>query len=105
MNLTLAAGMEKTGEGGDRSQFYVKGGWIANFFDIGSSHFAIDAARTANLPSSSDQGWTIGAAFVQMLDDFGVEFYTKIAVYNLDRDNDPNVDQIMAFTVGSRVKF
>ncbi len=105
LNLTLAAGMEKTDDGGNRSQLYIKGGWIANFFDFGSSHFAIDAATLANLPTSSDESWTVGAAYVQRVEDYGVELYAKVSVYDLDRDNDPSVDQIMQFTVGSRVKF
>ena len=105
LNLTLAGGMEKTDTGGDRYQGYIKGGWIANFFDFGSSHFGVHAARTGNLPTPSDMGWTVGAAYVQRLEDFGTELYTKLSVYDLDRDNDESVDKIIALTAGSRVKF
>ncbi len=105
LNLTVAGGEEKTGSGGDRYQLYLKGGWIADFFDFGSSHFGLHGARTGNLPTSGDEGWTLGTAFVQRLEDFGIELYTKLSVYDLDRDNDPSVDQIVTITAGSRVKF
>jgi predicted porin len=105
LNLTVAGGEEKTDSGGDRYQLYLKGGWIADFFDFGSSHFGLHGARTGNLPTSGDEGWTLGTAFVQRLEDFGIELYTKLSVYDLDRDNDPSVDQILALTFGSRIKF
>ena len=105
LNLTFSSGAEKTDSGGDRNQIYLKGGWIANIFDFGSSNFGVHGARTSNLPTPSDDAWTFGAAFVQKLDDFGAELYTKFSIYDLDRDNDASVDQIHALTVGSRVKF
>ncbi len=105
LNLTVAGGEEKTGSGGDRYQLYLKGGWIADFFDFGSSHFGLHGARTGNLPTSGDEGWTLGTAFVQRLEDFGIELYTKLSVYDLDRENDPSVDQIVVLSAGSRVKF
>ena len=107
LNLTLAGSMEKTdsGAGGDRSQLYLKAGWIVNIFDFGSSHFGVHGALTDNMPTPGDEGWTVGVGYVQRLEDFGTELYTKFSVYDLDRDNDPSVDQILALTFGSRIKF
>jgi len=107
LNLTLSGGMEETdsGAGDNRYQLYAKGGWIVDLFDFGSSHFGVHGARSDNLPTPGDEGWTVGVGYVQKLEDLGAEFYTKFSVYDLDRDNDSSVDQILALTFGSRIKF
>ncbi len=105
LNLTLSSGMDKSKNGGNPSNVYVKGGWIANFFDWGESRFGIDFTRSNNNPTPSDSGFSVGGAFVQAVPDFGAELYTQLRWYTLDRNNERSVHDIVVGSVGTRVKF
>lgn len=105
LNLTLSSGFDESDDGGNPSSYYLKVGWIADFFDFGSTNFGVDVNRSVNNPTPSDSGWSFGGAVVQNISDFGLQLYSQVRYYELDRNNDPSVDGITAFTVGTRIKF
>jgi hypothetical protein len=102
LNLTVSSGMDQA-DGGNPSNFYVKGGWIANFFDIGSTNFGIDYTLSDNNPAPSDHGFSVGGAVVQNLSNFGTQLYSQVRLYDLS--SDPSTEDIVVGTVGTRVKF
>jgi hypothetical protein len=105
LNLTASTGFDESDDGGNPSSYYLKVGWIADFFDFGTTNFGVDVNRSVNNPTPSDSGWSVGGAVVQNVADFGLQLYSQVRYYVLDRNNDPSVDGITAFTVGTRIKF
>jgi hypothetical protein len=58
-----------------------------------------------NLPTGRDEGYSVGGAVVQQIEDFGTELYVQYRLYSLDRDGAPSVQDINVGTIGMRVKF
>ena len=105
LNLTLSAGLQERDNQGDASNFYTKAGWLTKFFSLGETAFGVDYTRSVNLPTGRDDGYSVGAAVVQQFQDYGTELYLQYRLYSLDRDADPNVQDINVGTIGARVKF
>lgn len=105
LNLTLSAGLLDRDNQGDPTNLWAKLGWIANLFDFGYTAFAVDYDRSLNLPTGTDDGYSVGAAVVQSLDKFGTELYLQYRVYSLDRGSIPSVENMNVGTVGARIKF
>ena len=105
LNLTLSAGLLDRDNQSDPTNFFAKPGWIANFFDVGYTAFSVDYTRSLNLPTGTDDGYSIGAALVQSLDKFGTEIYLQYRLYSLDRGSGPSVEDINVGTIGARIKF
>jgi cell division protein FtsL len=105
LNLTLSAGLQERDNQGDAENTYVKVGWLTRFFSFGETAFAVDYTRSLNLPTGRDDGFSVGAAAVQQFEDYGTELYVQYRLYSLDRDADPNVQDINVGTIGARVKF
>jgi len=105
LNLTLSAGMLDRDNQDDPTNLYAKLGWIAKFFDVGPSAFGVDYTRSLNLPEENDEGYSVGVAVVQSLDQFGTELYLQYRFFSLDRDSGPSVEDISVGTVGARIKF
>jgi hypothetical protein len=105
LNLTVSSGFDESDDGGNPANYYIKAGWIAEFFDFGSTNFGVDFTRSVNNPTPSDEGWSTGIAAVQNVSDFGLQLYGQLRYYDLDRNNAPDVDPITAFTTGARLKF
>ena len=105
LNLTLSAGLQERDNQGDASNFYTKVGWLTRFFSFGETAFGVDFTRSMNLPTGTDDGFSVGAAAVQQFEDYGTELYVQYRIYSLDRGADPNVQDINVGTIGARVKF
>ena len=105
LNLTFSAGLLERDNQGDASNFYTKAGWLTRFFSFGETAFGVDYTRSVNLPTGRDDGYSVGAAAVQQLEDYGTELYIQYRIYSLDRDADPNVQDINVGSIGARVKF
>ena len=105
LNLTCSAGLLQRDNQGDASNFYTKVGWLTRFFSFGETAFGIDYTRSMNLPTGRDDGFSVGAAVVQQFEDYGTELYLQYRIYSLDRDAEPNVQDINVGTIGARVKF
>lgn len=105
LNVTLSAGLQERDNQGDAENTYVKLGWLTRFFSFGETAFGVDYTRSLNLPTGRDDGFSVGAAAVQQFEDYGTELYLQYRIYSLDRDGDPNVQDINVGTIGARVKF
>jgi hypothetical protein len=105
LNLTVSAGLLDRDNQGDPTNLWVKPGWIANFFDFGYTAFAVDYDRSLNLPTGTDNGYSVGAAVVQSLDKYATELYLQYRLYSLDIGSGPSVENINVGTIGARIKF
>jgi len=105
LNLTMSAGLLDRDDEGDPTNFYVKGGWLTRFFSVGQTGFGVDYARSLNLPTGRDDGYSVGIAAVQQFENFGTELYLGYRLYSLDRDVERRVEDMNVGTVGARVKF
>jgi len=105
LNLTLSTGLLEHDSQSDGKNYYVKIGWIADFFSFGETAFAIDYDKTENQPTEDDDGYSAGVAVVQFFKNYGVELYALYRKYSLDRDVEPEVHDIDVVSIGSRVKF
>ena len=105
LNLTLAGGLKEQDNFGDSTNAFVKGGWIADFFSFGNTAFSLDYTKSTNFPTGSDDGYSVGLAVVQALDNYGTELYAQYRLYSLDRDGEAGFEDINVGTVGARVKF
>ena len=97
--------MKERDNQGDAKNYYAKAGWLTRFFSFGQTAFGIDYTQSVNLPSGRDEGYSFGGAAVQQFEEFGTELYLQYRLYSLDRDRDPDVQDIKVVTVGARVKF
>jgi len=105
LNLTLSAGLQERDNQGDAENTYVKLGWLTRFFSFGETAFGVDYTRSLNFPTGTDDGFSVGAAALQQFEDYGTELYVQYRIYSLDRDAEPNVQDINVGTIGARVKF
>jgi hypothetical protein len=105
LNLTFSGAMREKDNQGDSTNLYAKGGWIADFFSIGNTAFAVDYTQSTNFPTGSDDGYSVGLAAVQFLEDYGTELYAQYRLYSLDRSGGAGFEDINVGTVGARVKF
>ena len=106
-NITLAGGQQDFDEqitSDDPSYWYGKLGYRADLFSSGESAFAIDYGQWQNFAADGDQADSIGLAFVQIVKDWGTDFYISYRWYGLDRDN-ADFDDINGVMAGARVKF
>ncbi len=105
LNLTFAAGQDDLDVGdNDPVFYYVKLGWIANFFNIGPTAFAIDYGYSEEIALEDDEAQTYGLFAVQHLSDWGAELYTGVRNYDLDTDV-TDTDDVFVWMTGARFKF
>ena len=105
MNFTLSSGKLERDNQSDPYNFYGKIGWLRKFFSVGLTAFGIDYTRSMNLPTVTDDGYSIGAAAVQEFEKLGTEVYMLYRLHSLDRDVEPDVHDINLLSIGTRVKF
>ena len=105
LNLTLSAGLLERDHQDDAKNFYAKAGWLKRLFSFGETAFGVDYTRSLNLPTGSDDGYSVAASAVQQFEKFGTEFYLLYRLYSLDRDVAPSVHDISVGSIGARVKF
>jgi len=105
LNLTLSAGLLERDSQDDAKNFYAKAGWLRRFFSFGETAFGVDYTRSLNLPTDSDDGYSVGVAAVQQFEKYGTEIYSLYRLHSLDRDVEPDVHDISVVSIGTRVKF
>ena len=105
LNLSLSAGLQERDNQDDAQHFYGKLGWLNRFFTIGETAFAVDYIRTPNQPTENDEGYSVGATAVQFFEEYGTELYFLYRLHSLDRDVEPEVNDINVLSIGTRVKF
>jgi hypothetical protein len=105
LSLTLSSGFDG-GTGGDTPySVYGKLGWDTRLVSLGPTGFGLDSAWNENLDEDGDQGWSLGVAAVQVLENYGIELYSQFRWYSVDRDQAPSFDDIFLGTLGTRVRF
>ena len=105
LNLTLSAGLLERDNQDDAGNLYGKAGWLTRFFSFGETAFGVDYTRSLNLPTDSDDGYSVAAAAVQQFEEYGTEIYLLYRLHSLDRDAAPSVQDISVGSIGARVKF
>jgi len=105
LNFTLSGGMQEVDRQSDPSNVYAKIGWRTDLVSYGKTSFGIDYAWSDNLTTENDDGNSFGFAAVQQFNDYGAELYAQFRNFSLNRDVEPNVEDLNVFTVGTRVKF
>ncbi|MEN8728197.1 MAG: porin [Desulfuromonadales bacterium] len=105
LNLALSTGGKKRDDQDDATNLFVKAGWLANFFSVGKTAFSIDYTIGEGLPVEDDDTESYAATVVQRFDKYGTELFAIYRLYELDRDEEPNVHDIGVASMGARVKF
>jgi predicted porin len=105
LNFTLSSGKLERDDQSDPYNFYGKVGWLKNFFPFGWTALAVDYTRSVNLPTDSDDSYSIGAVIVQSFEKYGMELYGLYRLHSLDREVEPSVHDIGVVSIGTRVKF
>jgi len=105
LNFTFSAGKQEVDSQDDPSNLWVKVGWRTDLIAAGKTSFGIDYGWSDNITTENDDGSSFGVAAVQHFNGFGTELYAQFRNFSLDRDADPNVEDLNVFTVGTRVKF
>lgn len=102
LNFSLASGQRR--KGGDGRYYYLKTGWIGNFWSVGSSAFSIDYNRSQDFNGTSDRATAVGIAYTQNFDRQGLEGYLGYRRYSLN-DNAASYQNASSFLFGSRWRF
>jgi predicted porin len=105
LNFTFSAGLQEVDNQGDPSNLWGKLGWRTDLVSYGKTSFGIDYGSSENVTTDSDEGHSYGVAAIQELDNYGAELYAQFRVFSLDRDDDPNVEDLKVATIGTRIKF
>jgi predicted porin len=105
LSLTVSSGYDGGTDGGTPYSVYGKLGWDTRLFPFGPIGFGVDYDWNENLLEGGDRSQSVGIAAVQSLENWGIELYTQLRWYTVDRDADPGLDDIWLGTVGTRVRF
>lgn len=106
LNLTLAGAILEKVAPEDRTNLYIKLGWLGNLTSLGYTAFGADYTRSEHVAQAGDRAWSVGAAMVQAFEKWATEVYFQYRVYALDRaGGTAPVANINVGTFGARVKF
>ena len=105
LSFTVSSGYGGGADGDEPFNLYGKLGWDTELNSLGMTGFGIDATYNENIDQEGDEGQSFGLAVIQLIEQFGVELYGQVRWFTLDRDQAPNVDDIVVGTIGTRIKF
>ena len=92
-----------TAAGAEAPKCAAVGGAIG--FDFGETKTAIDFTRAWDVTDQGDRSTSYGAFLVQDIDDYGLQLYTGYRNYDLNRDDDLDLDDIHVWSMGMAVNF
>jgi hypothetical protein len=110
-SVTVAAGQKEYSnvaatDADSESYYYGKLGYIADFWSVGTTAFAIDYGKYDEFDHIKDgKASTYAFYIVQNLKDWGTELYTGYRIHTLDDLAGTQFDDIGAFFLGMRLKF
>jgi hypothetical protein len=110
-SVTVSAGQKKYSnvaatDADSESTYYGKLGYIADFWSVGTTAFAIDYGKYDEFDHVKDgEASTYAFYMVQNLKNWGTELYTGYRIYTLDNRSTEDFDDIGVFFLGMRVKF
>ena len=88
------------------STYYGKLGYMADFWSVGTTAFAIDYGKYDEFDHVKDgEASTYAIYIVQNLKNWGTELFTGYRIYTLDNRTTEDFDDIGVFFLGMRVKF
>jgi hypothetical protein len=88
------------------STYYGKLGYMADFWSVGTTAFAIDYGKYDEFDQVKDgEASTYAIYIVQNLKNWGTELFTGYRIYTLDNRTTEDFDDIGVFFLGMRVKF
>ena len=105
LNFTFSAGKQEVDSQDDPANVWAKIGWRTDLIAAGKTSFGIDYGWSDNLTTEDDDGNSFGVAAIQSFDDYGTEIYAQFRNFSLDRDVEPDLEDLNVFTVGTRVNF
>ena len=105
LSLTVSSGFDGGTGGGTPYNVYGKLGWDTQLFRVGPTGFGLDYTWTENYDFEGDQGQSVGLAAIQVLSRYGIELYSQVRWFTLDRDVRPNFDDVYLGTFGTRIRF
>lgn len=108
ISLTAATGtvdLDDSTDPRDPFSYYVKLGWqTKNLTPLGKTAFAIDYSYNEDIDVVDGEAESYGIFVVQNLDRVGTELYAGVRNHEYDAPG-VNVDDILGFMAGARVKF
>jgi hypothetical protein len=102
LNLTLAAGDQRSGEA---SYVYTKLGWSGDLFAPGQTALSVDYYAGADFEVAGSESTSWGVQAVQGFTDLGLEAYLGYRVFELDGIAGADFHDMQALLVGARWKF
>ena len=105
--LSLTGGAFKAEEKvSNRNQdaFAVKMGWRRNFFSLGETRLSADLVRNFDITTRNEDATSIGAFWVQNIDDWGLDVYAGYRYYDVDNP-DIDTEAIHVPVIGTRKTF
>jgi hypothetical protein len=105
LSLTLSGGFDGGTGGGTPYSVYGKLGWDTELVSYGPTGFGLDYGWTQNYDTEGNEGQSVGLAAIQVLSRYGIELYTQVRWFTLDRSERPRLDDIYLGTVGTRIRF
>jgi len=110
-SVTVAAGQKEydnvaATDADSESFYYVKLGYMADIWSVGTTAFAIDYGKYDEFDHIKDgEASTYAIYMVQNMKNWGTELYTGYRIHQLDDITTEDFDDIGAFFLGMRVKF
>jgi hypothetical protein len=110
-SVTVSAGQKKYSnvaatDADSESTYYGKLGYMADFWSVGTTAFAIDYGKYDEFDHVKDgEASTYAIYIVQNLNNWGTELFTGYRIYTLDNRTTEDFDDIGVFFLGMRVKF
>jgi hypothetical protein len=101
LNFAVAGGGEE--DGGQYG--YLKLGYRADFFDIGSTNFSVDYYSATDFDSDGTESDAWGLQVVQKWDDIGLEGFVAYRSYSLDDDTGIDYADPSSTAIGARWRF
>lgn len=105
IGATVSAG-NRFRRGADPYDVYGKLFYDTSFVSWGKTEFAVDTYYGgAQTGDEDDRSLSIGGAVDQQVTDYGIDLYGQLRWFTFNPGDGPNPDDIVAATVGTKVKF
>jgi len=104
VSLTFSGGAGP-GEGDTPYNLYGKLAWDGDLLPSGRTGFGVDYTWSENVSGEGDRGQSVGISGVQVLQRYGIELYSLLRWYSVDRHEEPSFHDIVVGTLGARVRF
>ncbi|MEZ5824970.1 MAG: hypothetical protein R3C97_09570 [Geminicoccaceae bacterium] len=104
LSLTLSGGADDR-DGSDPYNVYSRLAWDTALSDVGPTSVGIDWTYNEDTVEEGSKGTSVGLAALQSFDGFGAEIYGAIRLFDFERGDGDDPDNVYVGTVGTRVKF